>query len=46
MHALSTTHAMSKITQSAMSQKPIDQKEKKYLCSGEYIFTPLYLFWG
>ena len=29
MDALSTTHAMSKITRSAISRKPIDQKKKK-----------------
>ena len=34
---------MSKITQSAISQKPLNQKKSR---SGEYIFTPLYWFWG
>ena len=29
MHALSTTHPMSKITRSAISRKPIDQNQKK-----------------
>ena len=29
MHALSTTRPMSKITRSAISQKPIDQNQKK-----------------
>ena len=29
MHALSTTHQMSKITQSAISRKLIDQNQKK-----------------
>ena len=41
MHALSTAHAMSKITQLAISQKLIDQNKKKKFCSEEYIFTPL-----
>ena len=45
MHALYTTHPISKITLSAISLKPIDQNKKK-VYSGEYIFTPLYLFWG
>ena len=35
---------MSKITRSAISRKPIDQKKKKKMYSGEYIFTPLYCF--
>ena len=41
MHALSTTHPMSKITRSAISRKPIDQNKKKkkkflhlYACFG------------
>ena len=29
MHALSTTHPMSKITRSAISRKPVNQKKKK-----------------
>ena len=45
MHALSTTCPISKITRSAISRKLIDQNKKKNYCSGEYIFTPLYLFW-
>ena len=44
MHALSTTHPMSKITRLAISWKLIDQRKKSR--SGEYIFTPLYWFWG
>ena len=39
MHALSTTHPMSKITQSAISQKPIDQKEKK-----KFLFWTIYFY--
>ena len=34
-----------KISRSAISWKLIDQTKKK-LSSGEYIFTPLCLFWG
>ena len=45
MHALSMTRPMLKITRSAISRKPIDQNKKKWP-SGEYIFTPLYWFWG
>ena len=44
MHALSTTHPMSKITRLAISQKPVNQKKKSR--SGQYIFTPLYWFLG
>ena len=39
MHALSTTHTMSKITQSARSQKPIDQNKKKILFWTTYFYT-------
>ena len=45
MHALSTTHPMLKITQSAISQKPRNQKKKKV--GWENIFLHLYTgFWG
>ena len=39
MHALSTTHPMLKITQSAISQKLVNQKKKKSIK-----FTYLYTF--
>ena len=45
MHALSTTYPMLKITQSAISQKPIDQKKKKILPL-ENIFLHLYTGFG
>ena len=44
MHALSTTHPMSKITRSAISQKPVNQKEKKV--GQENIFLHLYTGFG
>ena len=45
MHALSTTHPMSKITRSAISRKPIDQNKKN---NGplENIFLHLYTGFG
>ena len=42
MHTLSTTHTMSKITRSPISQKPIDQKKRT---SGE-IFLHLHTGFG
>ena len=45
MHALSTTHPMSKITRSAISQKPIDQNKNKK-CILENIFLHLYACFG
>ena len=46
-HALSSTRPMLKITRSAISRKPVNQKKKKKKNRlGEYIFTPLYWFWG
>ena len=47
MHALSTTHPMSKITWSAISRKPIDQnKKKKKNGVLENIFLHLYTGFG
>ena len=43
MHALSTTHPMSKITRSAISQKQIDKNKKGVL---EIIFLYLYTGFG
>ena len=45
MQALSTTHPMSKITQSAISQKPVNQKKKKKRCiQVTYFYTFLQIF--
>ena len=44
MHALSTTHPMSKITRSAISRKPVNQKIKKK--GRENIFLHLYTGFG
>ena len=44
MHALSTTHPMSKITWSAISQKPIDKNKKNGIL--ENIFLHLYTGFG
>ena len=42
MYALSTTHPMSKITQSAISRKPIDQnKTKKIVFWRIYFYTSM-----
>ena len=43
MHALSTNHPMSKLTQLAISWKLVNQIFKKR-CSGEHIFTPFCQF--
>ena len=45
MHALSTTHPMSKITRSDISQKPVNQKKKKKV-GRENIFLHLYAGFG
>ena len=45
MHALSTTHPMSKITRSAISRKPMNQKKKKKIVL-ENIFLQLYTHFG
>ena len=45
MHALSTTHPMLKITRSAISQKPVNQKKKKKV-GRENIFLHLYTGFG
>ena len=45
MHILSTTDPMSKITQSAISQKPINQNKKKNRVL-ENIFLHLYTCFG
>ena len=39
MHALSTTHPMSKITRSAISRKPINQNRKK-----KFVFWRIYFY--
>ena len=41
MHALSTTHPMSKITRLAISRKPLNQKKKKEKVHPSYIFLHL-----
>ena len=45
MHALSTTHPMSKITRSAISRKLVNQKKKKKV-GRENIFLHLYTGFG
>ena len=45
MHALSTTHPMSKITRSAISWKPLNQKKRKKKCiqvTYFYIFLQIF----
>ena len=44
MHTLSATHLMSKITRSAISRKPVNQKKKKV--GRENIFLHLYTGFG
>ena len=44
MHALSTTHPMSKITRSAISRKPVNQKRKKRFIQVTYFYTFLPIF--
>ena len=41
MHTLSTTRPMSKITPSAISRKPIDQKKKKIVFWRIYFYTSM-----
>ena len=46
MHALSTTHPMSKITRLAISRKPVNQKKKKKKGGRDNIFLHLYTGFG
>ena len=49
LHGINTCfiHHLSNVKNYSIGHKSeTDQQKQKNFCSGEYIFTPLYLFWG